>query len=262
MGPRSKPRTIRDISHYFLSTVSKPGSIAESRSEALIWIVSAGNSYARALLTAGAAAAFARQGVFASVCEIADNLPNVGFYFGMEPKDYLAASVSRGRLVSGVWNGVVRFHCSHSAASLIRVAEPSSVFPHIVIVASVASNEELVEQARTFERVSKAFSGSTAAPNFSPDALIVTAAEGATDRIRSLVEGARSCFGNAMFIVCTEEKVRFQGMDEWMLLSSKDAARRAPPGDPVFDDLASMVLQRISSRRKNGCNAASERFAQ
>ncbi len=215
-----------------------------------------GHSASRALVASGSAAAFARQAVFVSVFEVANNLPNIGYYFGLEPQDYLASALCRKRVVSGMWNGVVRFACSASLASLVREIESVEEFPHVLILAFSLSRDDIATQIQSISRISRNLSSKAGLAASEPDALILIGANGQENGIRVPLEAARLRFPKAMSILCAHSHMRVEGIDECVVISCRDAARRSPPEDPGFNELASIVLQRISSKRRRKFEAA------
>ncbi len=116
MPERRSSRSLRDVSHLFLSE-SRPVRSEVRHATACVWLAAADASLNRAHLATGLAATFARQRMRVSLLEVCGNLPTIGYYFGMESAEYLSPALDRTALVSGAWNGAVRYFFSASVSS-------------------------------------------------------------------------------------------------------------------------------------------------
>lgn len=252
-GP-SHPRSLKDVSHLFLSSVAPPTRPERPPAEAVVLLVAAGRSAGRARLAAGTAAAFARHGTRVSVCELAGDLPNVGYYFGLEPADYLAPALDRPALVAGAWNGSVRFASSRDPRSLLRSdgGPPPEDGSHVVVAACTALDG--LEPARAVSAAIGAFAAEAPGAPRPPDAIVIADTGEESADAGALVREARGRWPEAIvFLLARGARGDAGGADERFAAPAdfeEAAPRRSPPADAVFDDLASLVLQRLGSRRR------------
>jgi hypothetical protein len=262
MATRRHPRTLHEVSHLFLSSGSGAAGGDGARTEAVVWIVAAGRSVNRAHLAAGAAAAFAGQGVAVSVCELSGNLPNVGYYFGLEPAEYLATALDRKAVVAGAWNGSVRFASSPAGAALGRCGgaaqQPSG--HHVIVAAATAVPGGAARAGAALESITGSFASAPRPGSARPDAILVASASDGGLHAGELAAAFRGRHAESLLLflgcaaaprpVCADECIVVpEGLDSsW--------PRRMPPGDPFFGELASLLLQRIGSRRRRNADAA------
>lgn len=262
MPTRRHPRTLHDVSHLFLSSGASAATRGEGRSEAVVWIAAAGRSANRAHLVSGAAAAFAAQGVVVTVCEEADNLPNVGYYFGLEPADYLAAALDRRALVAGFWNGAVRFVSSPSIEALARRGgeAPPAQRHHVLVAAATVPPGGAARAGSALERIAGAHSACPRERPVRPDAIIVASPAEGGSHAGEIAAAFRGRYAESLLVflgragtprpVCADECVALPADLEASL------PRRTPPGDPLFGELAALLLQRIGSRRRRNADVA------
>ena len=263
MSERRPPRNLRDVSHLFLSGSQKAHSSAP-RSIVSIWLVVSDASLNRAHLAAGVAAAFARQGMCVSLLEVCSSLPNVGYYFGAEPAAYLAPVLDRGRLVSGVWNGEIRFCVSADANALERYEGdelPPSV-PHVIIAAFPHPRErDAARVLASLQRATAALSGIGAAVPVPPDAIVAAGCGQSAQRAGALTAGMRDAFPQAAVFLVTDDPgaPRANEADERFVVATDlraSWARRTPPVERIFNELAGGLLQVVSQRRRKAAHAA------
>jgi hypothetical protein len=259
MPERRSPRKLRDVSHLFLSGAAGSRSAA-ARSTVRIWIAVVGASLNRAHCAAGTAAALARQGMCVSLLEVCRGLPNIGYYFGMEPASYIGPTLDRAELVSGTWNGAIRYCFSADPAALERYGgeDLSLAFPHAIVEAFPYPRErDAARFLATLERAAAAVSDGEVATGCPPDAIIAAGCGGSAERVRALTAGMRDAFPHAAIFLVTDEAAaaRPSEADESLLVSDDlrtSWARRTPPVDHLFDELAAGILQVVSQRRKRG----------
>jgi hypothetical protein len=261
--PQSRsPRKLGDISHLYLSTVAAERA-ERPRAEAVIWLGAVGGSVNRAHLAAGAAAAFARQGIFVTLLEVCRGLPSIGYYFGLEPADHLAPALERHRAVGGLWNDVVRFSTSADPRSLggWRMAPVPATLPHVMVVACS------LEGGARDEAFLSVLPGQTARLGGSadldagrPDAVIL-AGEGAESLAAARLPGrVRELFPEALvYEILLRAERSGDGSAEALEIPRSlvlSWPKRVPPSEPFFGDLASNLLQRLSQRRRKAADDA------
>jgi hypothetical protein len=256
--PHSKsPRKLGDIAHLFLSTSSFESRPDERRTEAVVWLWASGRSVNRAHLAVGLAAAVSRQGIFVSLLEASRGLPNIGYYFGLEPVDYLAPTLDRTEIVGGLWNGVIRYCLCSDPRSAVRWrpdAVPPS-FPHAFV--AVFSHPEGSRHEAVLSEMHGAvapFVESERAGSGAPDALIIAGAGPRPLAEEMVVSSVRALFPETLILrVWRGPCAAPGGADERIEVPPRltlSWARRMPPVDPFFDDLSSTLFQVLSQRRR------------
>jgi len=264
MPERRSPRTLRDVSHLFLSG-TEPARRAAPRSTVCVWIAVVGASLNRAHCAAGVAAAFARQGMCVSLLEVCRGLPNIGYYFGMEPAAYLAPTLDRSELVSGVWNGEIRFCFSADEAAFERYhgedLPPGA--PHAIVVAFSYPPERAAARFLAGLRSATAAVSDegTALGQRPPDAIIAAGCRESAGRARALTAGMRDAFPHAAIFLLGDggDAGRAGDADEGLVVPADlraSWARRLPPVDQLFGELAAGLLQVVSLRRRKGSGYA------
>ena len=229
-----------------------------------MWIVAAGRSANRAHLAAGVAAAFVRQGFAVSLCEIARNLPNVGYYFGLEPADYLATALDRRSLVTGTWNGSARFASSQTAASLERYdgAALQQGPPHAVIAAATSAARDVARVDASLESSLRVFSAREGAEGTRPDAILVASPADGWTQAGELAEALRARHPESLLLFLGRAAAARPGCADASFVFPSDLApslpRRSPPEAPLFSELVSYLVQHVGSRRRRSAGAANE----
>jgi hypothetical protein len=263
MPERRSSRSLRDVSHLFLSE-SRPVRSEVRHGTACVWLAVADASLNRAHCAAGLAAAFARQGMRVSLLEVCGNLPTIGYYFGMESAEYLLPALDRAALVSGVWNGAVRYCFSASVSSFRGYLgkEPDRPAPHAIVVAFPYPRRRSAAPFLSALRDASAVLAGDAAPDgCPPDAIIVAGGAEGAKRIGACVAGMREAFPRAAGYFAADRTVREAGVFERLALPDdmrRSWARRIPPADPWFDDLAAGLLQVVSLRRRGTVSLAAK----
>jgi hypothetical protein len=264
MPQRRSPRTLRDVSHLFLSGSESAGTRGIPRSEAVIWIAAVGASANRAHLAAGTAAACVGQGMCASVMEVGASQPTIGYYFGMEPREYLAPAVDLSTLVSGVWEDRVRYCFSAKLSSLARY-QGTALRPdmaHAIVVAFSAPPAGAFSRFVPALRVAAAAVGDHRGPGAPlPDCIIIAADRRHTVQARALLSDLRETVPHAMFLFAASgiDRARVVEADDSLHLPAalrESWARRMPPRDRFFDELVTGVFQMLSLRRRKAIGDA------
>jgi hypothetical protein len=263
MPERRSSRSLRDVSHLFLSE-SRPVRSEAPRGTACVWLAVADAALNRAHFAAGLAAAFARQGTRVSLLELCGNLPTVGYYFGMESAEHLSPALDRAALVSGAWNGTVRYCFSASLSSFrgYLAHEPDRAVPHAIVVAFPYPRRlSAAPFLSALRDVSGVLRGEAAPDGCPPDATIVAGGAEGAERIGDCVTGMREAFPGAAGFFAANVSMREAGAFERLALPvdlRRSWARRMPPVDPWFDDLAAGLLQVVSLRRKGTVSGAAK----
>jgi hypothetical protein len=258
MPQQRAPRTLRDVSHLFLSGGVSSSTRAARRSEALVWIIAVGRSVNRAHLAAGTASACVELGMCVSLIEMSRGLPNVGYYFGMEPADYLAPVVDRTALMSGTWEAGVQFYFSGVLSSLAPClpGPTERQAPHVVLAACPCPPAGV--EARFFDelsRVSTAFSDRVRGERLFPDCIIIAGGAAEASRASGLKSRLDAVSPQSVFVslssgpdcrgsIEAEERMTLPGdlRSTW--------ARRTPPEHRFFGEMVASVFQILSLRRR------------
>jgi hypothetical protein len=263
MPERRSSRSLRDVSHLFLSQ-SRPARSEAPRATACVWLAMADASPNRAHLAAGLSAAFARQGPRVSLLEVCGNLPTIGYYFGMESAEYLSPALDRAALVSGAWNGTVRYCFSASLSSFRGYLgkEPDLPAPHVIVVAfPYPSRPGEAPFLASLRSVSGVLAAEAAPGGCPPDAIVVAGGAEGAKRIGECAAGMRAAFPGAAGFFAANVSARAAGAFERISLPDdlrRSWARRVPPVDPWFDDLAAGLLQVVSQRRRGTVSCAAK----
>ncbi len=261
MPERRSSRTLRDVSHLFLSQ-SRPARSASGAGTVRVWLAATDASPARAHIAAGLAAAFAREGVRTALVEVCGCLPAVGYYFGMDGAEYLLPVLDRGALVGGSWNGAVEYRIAAGIVPLAgcRFDDPARGFPRAIIAAfQFPRGTGAGRFFEALERITAGIAGGAAPEAGSPDAILLTGgAEGAPRLKGSMAELERS-FPRAACFLASDAFSRGAGAFEHLSLPEdmrRSWPRRTPPADPWFDELAGRILQVVSMRRRGAAGCA------
>jgi hypothetical protein len=264
MPQRRSPRTLRDVSYLFLSGGESTAARAARRSEAVIWIAAVGSSVNRAHLAAGTAVACAKEGMQVSLMEVSRSLPNVGYYFSMEPVDYLTPAIDRSRLVSGLWGDGVRCCFSAKLSSFLRYTGEAlqQDASHAVVAAfSYPASAVAARFCAELRIAVAALSDRSGRGECVPDCIIIAADGPNAARARGLLSDLRAIFPHAVFFFMASgsDCGRAIDADESLLLPKElrcSWARRMPPGDHFFSELATSIFQILSLRRRRAVGHA------
>lgn len=258
-------RRFDEISHLFLSTRKTAAAPSGASTEVVLWLAVAGCACNRGFIAAGVADALARIDVRCTLAEIGRGLPNAGYYFAFEPRDYLAPTLDDSRVITGLVDRRISFTYAIDPASVAPVYPDATVAdaPHAVVVAFTLRPDGRMPLRRSaVEGVTRRY---TMPPRgngaYAPDAVVVFT-ESCTDTCARAVRDSfhdpypdsllfvaerrpagEAIDGVAATAVCPRELLRLWG-------------RRAPPTHPFFTDLVSRCLQMLSQRRKRGVKRA------
>lgn len=248
MPTREKPRNLQDVSHLFLSrekrTVSRGGTV-----EAVLWLVPLGAGSNRAFMASGCAAAAAAKGIRVTLLEIGRGLPNIGYYFSLDPTKYATASVDPSRLVTGSAGSCLQFVSCTRTESLDRYDPQHSTddLPHLFIIAFEGETEY-----RIIEDIGRRWM-----PDHGglPDAVCAFGGPGAPIERRALFDSVRKRHRDAFLLDLVNGSAAGKSGEADETLSVPERlvsswCKRFVPEDPFFDDIVSNVLQVLSHRRR------------
>ena len=264
MPERRSSRSLSEVSHLFLSG-SRPARGEGRGGSVCVWLAVADAGVNRAFCAAGLAAAFARHGMGVSLLEVCDGLPTIGYYFGMERADHLAPVLDRAALLSGSWNGAIRFGFSASASALRAFPGPDAgcAAPHAIVAAyRHPLRRSAAPSLAALREISAALAGDAAPGAFQPDAIVVAGSAAGSGRAGNCAALVRELFPRAAGFIVADRAVREAGAFERIPPPDdlrRSWARRIPPVDPWFDDLASGLMQVVSLRRKATVRLAARR---
>ncbi len=260
-------KRLEEISHLFLSSRESNAGIPGSTIEAALWLVMAGGECNRAFIAAGVAEALSTLGIRCTLLEIGTGLPNVGYYFALEPADYLAPTLDRARVVAGCADERVRFAYAARPDLLVPFGEngPAGEAPHVIVTAFRWPTRD---DASPFISAVAASSGWFSARGRTvggraPDGIVVFVDSYAAGEGRDAVTSLRAhCPEAALFIAARGHVGRTpDGASADVLLPSdlhREWGKRTPPKNAFFADIVTQYLQVVSNRRKKGKSRAAE----
>jgi len=217
--------------------------------EAVLWLVPLGAGSNRAFMASGCAAAAAAKGVSVTLLEIGRGLPNIGYYFSLDPQEYAAAGIDPSRLVKGdAGPNLQFFSCALTEALGPPVPRHLTArSPHLLVI---AFEEGLGHQV--IEDIGRRW-----LPDHGghPDA--VCAFGGADARIerRTLFDDVRKRHRDAFLLDLVNGRSAGKSgvADETLSVPERlvsSWSKKLVPEDPFFDDVVSNVLQVLSHRRR------------
>ncbi|HSG27267.1 MAG TPA: hypothetical protein VLA34_02215 [Candidatus Krumholzibacterium sp.] len=128
-------RGLRDVSHLFLSESARPDSGRPGPAEAVAHVAVTGRGLCRAYIGCGLARAASDGELNVTLVETGLSLPNSGYYFGLEPEEYLSVYLGRTGSVSGSSRGTLYYDYSPRPSGLsgseASFARPDR--PHLII---------------------------------------------------------------------------------------------------------------------------------
>ncbi|MDZ7861076.1 MAG: hypothetical protein U5O15_10515 [Candidatus Krumholzibacteriota bacterium] len=90
MSPGKTPIELKQLSRLFLSEEERGDSRKIAVPEAFIWVIGSEVSAMRSFLASGISASIARHDVNVTLVECGSGMPNAGYYFALEPEEYLS----------------------------------------------------------------------------------------------------------------------------------------------------------------------------
>ncbi len=263
-GERTAKR-FDEISHLFLSSPVRRDVPPVASAEVTLWLAVNGHAYNRALVAAGVAEAFSRIGVRCTLVEIGRGLPNVGYYFALEPRDYLAPTLDESRVVTGQVDSHIRFVYAIDPAFLepFHPGKAVSEAPHVIVTAFRRPLDgrmpiSLSAVAAVADRFAMLAAGDGGRK---PDGIVVFTDSCTDDRARAIKTIFHLPYPEAVLFVAERRPVGgavedFTGALAYPCELLRVWGRRSPPAHPFFTDLATRYLQVLSHRRKGSVKHA------
>jgi len=227
--------------------------------EAIIWLASSGKRFNRAFVSAGLAESFSRMGLNVTLIEASPRLPNIGYYFSLEPEDYLLGTIDENHFFVGYWSDSLQYAFGHDISLFFRCVDrfvPQG-FPHLVFLSfpipSGNTEQGFIFDLRRLSRslLSHGGDGTLGIPD-----LIFVAGENEEDETCGVfIDNVRKTFQEPLI----HQAVLSSGVDGMVAsdrsihLSSEiffGSQRRVPPRLREFDEMATGILELISTRRK------------
>lgn len=257
-------KRLEEISHLFLSSRKSNAGVPGDSIEAVLWLVVATPECKRAFIAAGVAEAISTLGIRCTLLEIGTGLPNVGYYFALEPVDYLAPTLDRSRVVTGLSDTRIRFASAAQPDLLepFREKETASNAPHVITAAfRCPRGDGVAPFLSTVAAASGRFSAQGRTVDGQPDGIVVFVDSCAAGEGHDTVASLRaSCPDAALFVAARAPLERTpDGASADVPLPSDlhhEWGKRTPPKNPFFADIVTQYLQVVSNRRKKGKNRA------
>lgn len=224
--------------------------------EAVLWLVPLGPGNNRAFMASGCAAAAAAKGLHVTLLEIGRGLPNIGYYFSLDPHEYAAASADPSRLVTGSSGTSLQF-ISCTRTKSLDLYEPRRITvdsPHLLVIAFDEKTEHGV-----IEDIGRRWMPDHGG---NPDALCAFGGPDAGIERRALFDTMRKRHREAFLLDLVNgcETEKGAEADETFSIPEhlvSSWCKRALPEDTFFDDVVSNVLQVLSHRRRRAEGHAS-----
>jgi len=243
MQQGQRPRSLRDISHLYLSTSRE--RVGKTRSPAaLVALASIEGGPLRAWLSAGLAAAFGAQGASVTLIDAGLSLPNAGYYFALRPELYLRPVLDMGAVVETDDGGALRVVCARDHSLLRYRDEGSGTGPRVILIAFEWQGDDLPRGLRDiFGSVPPGL------PVF-----LLTVSDGYPGADKSILRSMEAVFPGApvMALFPEGEEDRGGGMEQCPFPADMLAglSRRMPPVSTFLTGLAGEILQRLGSRKR------------
>lgn len=266
MPPGNAPKGLGDVSHLFLSGAEPRDQPEKGTIEAVVHLASIGASFCRAYLASGTAAALAREGDSrVTILESGSSLPNVGYYFALEPGEYLSLTLGGVKSITGLRGESIRFSCAAGPGdlSLAGARFPAAARSHVIV--NAFDSEALAAGGSMPPGLLGAWrAGSLHKKGSDPGlhALVLFCDEATAVAAREVPASFRRSFpGAAVFLPAgagTAPRVAAgsgaSGVEYFELPAGRlpGLARRVPPGDPFFQGLASRMLRILGSMSRRG----------
>ncbi len=264
MPPGNAPKGLGDVSHLFLSGTEPRDQPEKETIEAVVHLASIGPSFCRAFLASGTAAALAREGDSrVTILETGASLPNVGYYFALEPAEYLSLSLGRVGSINGLRGDSMRFACAAGPGDLSVAGArfPGAARSHVIV--NAFDREALRAGGSMPPELLEAWrAGSLHGAGAAVHALALFCDASSAASAGDLPASFRRSFpGAVVFLPVGAGRSPGSAEDPalrgWNISSSRRSAspglaRRAAPRDPFFQGLASRILRILGSMSRRG----------
>ncbi|OQX84659.1 MAG: hypothetical protein B6D63_04030 [Candidatus Latescibacteria bacterium 4484_7] len=262
MPSNEKTNPLGTVTRLFLSSKESKEKRRGENAEAVIWLAVSDGGMNRAYLTAGFAEAFSDHRLNVTLLELCSGLPNIGYYFALEPVQYLLSVVEKEHVVAGRWSERLGYLSARSTNVMIGYRNrmlplnyPHMLFLSFTFPSSVPGHHSLFD----VRRVTQAYTGLENEGAGIPDA-VVAVGEGNDERTVEFIENVREIFPDTLLLqIATVEESGLESNEKgtidaegWAIPRSVcyGSSRRVPPGDLLFSELAGNILQLLSFRRK------------
>ena len=278
MFPGRAPKRLLDVSHLFLSKNDSERSKGVTGGEAAVWLAIQGETLNRAHLAAGIATALASQGIHVTLLELGQGLPNVGYYFALEPAEYLALTLDESSVITGESGTFIRYSIAPSPGRFPtgdRKAPPADS-PHVSLIAFTCP---LAESYREFftelgsttaslggtrddggtragsDSGNPSVGGNHSGEGMLLDGLMFMTDGGKPELDREVIDFIGGANPRTVVFVARPDGSTGDdyGADEIVILPSDITTtwvKRVPPMGPFFSDFTASFLQVISLRRR------------
>ncbi len=264
MPSRKAPKRLADVSHLFLSEREHTNGYPQNKTEAGVWLAVSGRHPARAFLAAGVAGGFAGQGMGVTLLDVCRSLPNIGYYYGLDPSRYLSVTLDDGAVVEGQAGPLLRYCFSPSPHSLANhdPGSPCPGFPHIIISAFIYDDPvpdskpfRMIEECSVHYRVN----GGGRSP--SPDVIVIMEPGSGRGSLQRKMMRIRDRYPDVFIYLAASAPACPPGDTACGIMPApasilRGLGQRRPPSDPFFTDLAQTLLQVLSSARRSKENEA------
>jgi len=264
MPPGNAPKGLGDVSHLFLSGTGPRDQPEKEPIEAVVHLASIGPSFCRAYLASGTAAALAREGDSrVTILETGASLPNVGYYFALEPAEYLSLSLGRVGSINGLRGDSIRFACAAGPGDLSVAGArfPGAARSHVIV--NAFDSEALRAGGSMPPELLEAWrAGSLHGAGAAAHALVLFCDAPGVVTAGDLPASFRRSFpGAVVFLPAGAGHVPLlaggsgaSGVEYFELPAERlpGFARRAAPRDPFFQGLASRILRILGSMSRRG----------
>lgn len=263
-GERTAKR-FDEISHLFLSSRESRDLPTGAMAEVTLWLAIHGQAYNRAFVAAGVAEALSRLGVRCTLVEIGRGLPNVGYYFALEPRDYLAPTLDESRVVAGTVDSRIRFvyAADPERAGPVHAEQSAPEMPHVIVTAFRYSCGERVRLSiPAIAAAADRFSNREGGDNGQKPDGVTVFTDSYTNACAREIDGLFHLpYPEAVLFVAERYPTGKTGERATETAAyphelQRAWGRRSPPEHRFFTDLATHYLQVLSHRRKRGTKHA------
>ncbi len=264
MPHKKPPRHLQDFSHLFFSGHADRDKATGMVSEAVIHVAVLGGTCARAYIAAGIASAFVSEHVQVTLLETGCSLPNAGYYYALEPREYLSPTLGGVRGISYIVDNFLRYSYCIRPGDLETFSTPFSVPGRVQIILNVFDSTSMgrdltmpAELCRGPERFTK--EGRTG--NGKKNALVVFQFVEVKTGVAHLLASFHGSGGDGpVFLVESGMKSGNETNPEPGGVYARHIdlppdflaglARRTPPASPFFKGVAASLIQAILFRKK------------
>lgn len=170
-----EPRELSRYIHLFLSEKDEKREGGSVPSEHAIWVVFTGFSPFRGLFSSGIASFISRRKNLVTLIEVGEGLPNSGYYFALDPRQYLLPAVDIEGCINKWISPSLRYACAGKSGFLnpFSTCFRKTDRPHFIISAfNYPGMEEKPVLKRTADQISF-FSCIDHSSLFMPDVFLV-----------------------------------------------------------------------------------------